>query len=267
MCHTQKLARHLFKVNHQKPRSRRRQSNHWRTFNVTETLLEFIQFPLFVFVRLFPCCCLTQRPTSFSAFFFSLSKKSFEFMYAQSLTVGAFMSQMYVKPPASQVAMASEIYISLRLHGWWHDSDEEWKRTVGFVLLSCREWVVTDRLTTYPWLDKQGNVRILFLYNKSLIVAVVFLMEAINFMQQPCFSLQRTTAGPAAMRFCADVHGNHGLSSQFWCVCVEIFFCSPEDVLQVLMNTCTCTHDLQRLTCLYWSPALPCSTTRWIILI
>lgn len=111
-----------------------------------------------------------QRP---SLLFFSLSKKSFEFMYAQSLTVGAFMSQMYVKPPASQVAMASKIYISLRLHGWWHDSDEEWKRTVGFVLLSYREWVVTDRLTTYPWLDKQGNVRILFLYNKSLIVAVL----------------------------------------------------------------------------------------------
>lgn len=106
-------------------------------------------------------------------FFFSLSKKSFEFMYAQSLTVGAFMSQMHVKPPASQVAMASQIYISLRLHGWWHDSDGEWKRTVGLALLSYRERVVTDRLTTYPWLDKQGNVRILFLCNKSLIVAVL----------------------------------------------------------------------------------------------
>lgn len=38
-------------------------------------------------------------------------------MYAQSPTVGAFMSQMHVKPPASQVTMASQIYISLRLHG------------------------------------------------------------------------------------------------------------------------------------------------------
>lgn len=180
-----------------------------------------------MFVRLFPCCCLTQRPTSFSAFFLFLSKKSFEFMHARSLTVSTFMSQMYVKPPASQVAAASKIYISLRLHGWWHDSDEEWKHTFGFVLLSYREWVVTDRLTTYPWLDKQGNVRILFLYNESLIAAALTWCSwwrFIIFMQQPCFSLQRTTAGPVAMRFCADVHGNHGLSSQFWCVCVEIFF-------------------------------------------
>lgn len=203
-----------------------------------------------------------SNQTSLTAFFFFLfSIKSF--IYVQSQTASAFMSHIYI----SCLAAMSRWQVRFSFLRDASDDDKTWMRSessqpIGFSTQLPLSSVVTDRL------GKQRNVRNYFLHNKSQRGSAATAGRLlITYMHQSCFSQQQASSRPMATRLCADVHCNNRNIQPVLMILLRAIFVLWRTWFKILMNTCTCTRVLLRLSSCYWSPDLPHSTTLGTILI
>lgn len=120
------------------------EKNHWWKIQHHRNVhLESAHFPLFILLLLLLLPDMHRNKRPWQVFFILFSIKSF--IYMQSQTASAFMSQIYVNHLAAMSRWQVRFSFSARCDRWWHDLDEERKLTAHRLCTQfLRSSVVTD---------------------------------------------------------------------------------------------------------------------------